>query len=643
MEQVGPGVLAVLEPGQKVALDLVTRCNQCYYCRTGNSNHCENRFKKGQRVLGGFAEYITVKATQVFPVPEEMDLKTAAFSEPVACCIRSLNRIGLSLAEDLLILGAGPMGLMHLQVAVSMGARVFVSDINEKRLQDALDLGAAGVVNPENEDVIDYIKKKTNGTGADACVITTPAHSALETAFGAVSKSGRINIYTSYGDTPALPVDANKLHRSEYLVTGSEGRTAEDFLTSVRLLSFGKVKVDTLISMSIPFERIDEGMKAAASSDTYRGTGKPRLERMLFVIDIGTTSLKAALFDTTGELKRAASVPIGFVKADNNSYHEVDPGQWVPAAGRAFREVSGGERVTVEAVAVSGNGPTLVPVDRNGEPLGNAMSWMDRRGVKEAEAIKAAAGYYVDPTFYLPKALWIRNKQPEVFARVTHFMACPEFMIYRLTGKAHTILPGDDFLMYFWTEKLLEDLNLDKDLFPDFVDPGAFCGSVRTQASTETGIPEGTPVFAGGPDFVMSMLGTASVYPGRACDRAGTSEGINLCTTGLVRDDRLLGYGHVIKGLYNVSGIISTSGKALEWVMGLLGMEDDYPGVFSEASHVPAGSEGPAVPALSRRGARTPLGPGSARFLLRPLALSPEEGPAEGCHGIGRVRHTRCD
>ena len=313
---------------------------------------------------------------------------------------------------------------------------------------------------------------------------------------------------------------------------------------------------------------------------------------MLFVIDIGTTSLKAALFDTTGVLQKSASVPIGFVKADNPSYHEVDPRQWVSAAGRAFREVSGGERVDVEAIAVSGNGPTLVPVDGSGEPIGNAMSWMDRRGVREAEEIRNAAGYYVDPTFYLPKALWVRSRQPEVFARVAHFMACPEFMIYRLTGKAHTILPGDDFLRYFWTDKLLDDLGLAGDLFPAFIDPGTFCGTVRKQASEETGIPEGIPVFAGGPDFIMSMLGTASVFPGRACDRAGTSEGINLCTADLVRDDRLLGYGHVIKGLYNVSGIISTSGKALEWTLGLLGMSEDYPEVFSQASQSLPGAKG---------------------------------------------------
>lgn len=270
VEEVGPKVLSDLQPGQKVAIDLVTRCNECYYCRTGNSNLCENRFKRGQKVLGGFSEYIAVKATQVFPVPEDMGLETAAFAEPVACCIRSLNKIHLKLAEDLLIIGAGPMGLMHLQVGICMGARVFVADVNEKRLEDALALGAAGVVNPEKTDAVQYIKDNTEGRGSDACIVTTQALSALDTAFQAVGKDGRINIYTSYNDKPVLPVDANTLHRNEYLVTGSEGRTAEDFLRAVRLLAFGKVKVDRLISKTVGFKEVSDGIVSAMSSDTYR-------------------------------------------------------------------------------------------------------------------------------------------------------------------------------------------------------------------------------------------------------------------------------------------------------------------------------------------------------------------------------------
>lgn len=98
----GEQVLSAIEPGTKVALDLVTRCNECYYCRSGKSNMCENRFKKGNKVLGGFAEYISVKSTQVFPFPDSIPLSEAAFAEPIACCIRSLKNIDITLAEDLL-------------------------------------------------------------------------------------------------------------------------------------------------------------------------------------------------------------------------------------------------------------------------------------------------------------------------------------------------------------------------------------------------------------------------------------------------------------------------------------------------------------------------------------------------------------
>ncbi|MBT3274333.1 MAG: alcohol dehydrogenase catalytic domain-containing protein, partial [Spirochaetales bacterium] len=121
--EVGADVLSGIEIGTRVAVDLVMRCGECYYCRTGQSNMCANRFSKGLRILGGFGEFIAVRASQVYPFSEKLSFEEAAFAEPVACCIRSLARIQLGLVEDLLIIGAGPMGLMHLQVARAMGAR----------------------------------------------------------------------------------------------------------------------------------------------------------------------------------------------------------------------------------------------------------------------------------------------------------------------------------------------------------------------------------------------------------------------------------------------------------------------------------------------------------------------------------------
>ena len=134
----GPQAPPGFAPGTRVALDLVMRCGTCHYCRTGRSNMCQNRFNANQRVLGGFGEYIVVRPSQAFPIPDALTFEEAAFAEPVACCIRSLKNVGLRLSEDLLVVGAGPMGQMHLQIALCMGARVFVSDPDAGRLERRL-------------------------------------------------------------------------------------------------------------------------------------------------------------------------------------------------------------------------------------------------------------------------------------------------------------------------------------------------------------------------------------------------------------------------------------------------------------------------------------------------------------------------
>ena len=266
----GRGLFSPVPAGTPVALDLVTRCGECYYCRIGQSNLCLNRFQNGRKVLGGFGEYIAVAAKQVFTVPAGVPLQEAAFAEPVACCIRSLKKVGVSLAEDLLVVGAGPMGLMHLMVAQCLGARVFVSDPDRARREKARELGAFLCADPGAEDLPRLIKGHTEGRGADAAVVASPAHEALKSAVDSVSKNGRINIYTSYSDPPVLPVDANTVHRDQILITGSEGRTEHDFLQAVRLISFRRLNLAALISELTSFRNIGEGMRAAMSPATYR-------------------------------------------------------------------------------------------------------------------------------------------------------------------------------------------------------------------------------------------------------------------------------------------------------------------------------------------------------------------------------------
>jgi L-iditol 2-dehydrogenase len=271
IEEVGEEVRTQHRAGDHVALDLVNRCHICPACLSGNSNMCENRFKKGQRVLGGFAEYILVRPDQAYVVPPGLPLERAAFSEPLACCIRSLKKVSLTMGENLLLIGAGPMGMMHLKAALLMGARVIVSDVNKKRLEDAGAMGADAVLDAsDGKRMAEEIKALTEGRGVDCCIVTTSVPQALQTAVDSIAVNGRINIYTSYNDKPLLPLDMNSLHRLEALVTGSEGRSEEDFYRAVRLLSFGKIDTADLVSGIYPLEKVQEAVEAALSGSAYR-------------------------------------------------------------------------------------------------------------------------------------------------------------------------------------------------------------------------------------------------------------------------------------------------------------------------------------------------------------------------------------
>lgn len=268
---VGDEVKTTVAEGDHVVLDLVNRCHACPACLSGNSNLCENRFKKGQRVLGAFSQYMVVTPDQLQTIPDSLSLKHAAFTEPLACCIRSLRKSKVSLGDTLLVSGAGTMGLLHVKAALAMGVRVIVSDIDGSRLADARRIGADEVVDASDEQQFhDRIMAMTCNHGVDSCIITTTAVSAVESAFRVLAPAGILNIYTSYGNKPTLPMDMNTIHRNEFVITGSEGRTESDFYTAVRALANRRVTVDELVTRIYPMEQAAEAVKEALSGSTYR-------------------------------------------------------------------------------------------------------------------------------------------------------------------------------------------------------------------------------------------------------------------------------------------------------------------------------------------------------------------------------------
>ncbi|MCR4821543.1 MAG: hypothetical protein K5873_01560 [Treponema sp.] len=284
-------------------------------------------------------------------------------------------------------------------------------------------------------------------------------------------------------------------------------------------------------------------------------------------IDIGTSSLKAALLPDN--LKK---FPL-FVSSQpfpKSSFEEkTSASYYLPALKKALEEIKkANPDYAIEAICISGNGPTVI--SDSGKTLLHDEKPSDESLLKNIVLPKDSHSLFI-PRFALFKALY-----PQIWEDSPHIFGAPEFLIHELTGRALSILPSESFRPAYWSQNELFDWGFsesDIKKIPDFVKMGSFAGKVSEKAALETGLFEGTFVFAGSPDFVAALIGTGTVFPGRLCDRAGSSEGLNLCTTKPVFARGLRTLPGVIEGLWNLSYLITNEdlkdGSALELKKGI--------------------------------------------------------------------------
>lgn len=334
-------------------------------------------------------------------------------------------------------------------------------------------------------------------------------------------------------------------------------------------------------------------------------------------LDIGTSSVKAGLVEPDGRLAWFMHDPILGARA---SLTDWDPRVWVDSLSRVvvrlYRERPG---QALAAVALSGHGPTLVPLDAEDRPTAAALHWIDRRRLDLPG----------NRSFYLPKAAWFRAERPQAFARTARFLSCPEYLNLLLTGRAATVCPGERFRPYIWTGADIERYGFDPALFPPMVAPGEPCGAVTAQAAARFGLPAGLPVFAAGSDFMMSLAGTATVHPGRICDRAGSSEGLNYCSEKEIQNDAFRVLPHVAADYYNVAGILASTGLLFEWFRSVSGQATRaYEDTMADIRALPVDGGLPwFVPDLAD--------PAAADFAGGAFwGLRPEHGPAELGHAV---------
>ena len=363
---------------------------------------------------------------------------------------------------------------------------------------------------------------------------------------------------------------------------------------------------------------------------------------MLLTVEIGTSNFKSAVWDFNGNRLAYCSLPLSSVA--DGPHHEADPGQWLAAfaqccamLGNRGGGASGNNAASawtlgdVQAIVISGNGPSLVPVlggldpAEGGIKTAAARLWLDRRAEAAAGEISSLMGAYVDPSFFLPKILAIKNDEPDLYNQTRFFLGCPEFLAFSLTGQACSVFPAEGFDRWFWNEGVLGQLKLDPSKFPGFIAPTETFGNLLPQPAARFGLKPDIPVISGGPDFFAAIVGAGVVRPGQVCDRSGTSEGINACTLRRISDSRLMSYGHPVKPFWNLSGIISTTGRAIEWGRGILGLQS-YDEFFSLAETAEnsetCGGELPPIFLPYLAGERAPIWDPKARGVLRNLSLS---------------------
>jgi L-iditol 2-dehydrogenase len=258
--------------GQRVFCAPNTGCGHCLQCITGNNNLCANYDAIGITSDGGFAEYVRIPANSVqqgnvIPISESFDPAVSALMEPFACVLRGQNALNIHPGEVVLILGAGPIGIMHIKLAKARGAGlVIVSEPIPERAAQARQMGADRVVDPMSENLKFVLDEESNGHGADAIIVAAPSHSAQESALDLAAISGRINFFGGLPkDRPTINFNSNLVHYKELIITATTACSTADCWQAAQIINSGLVDLSDVVSQRYPLK--DAVIAFAAAED----------------------------------------------------------------------------------------------------------------------------------------------------------------------------------------------------------------------------------------------------------------------------------------------------------------------------------------------------------------------------------------
>jgi L-iditol 2-dehydrogenase len=247
--------VAGLQVGMRVALAPNIGCGTCEQCVLGHNHLCPNYEAFGISFDGAFAEYMLMPAAamrqgNIVEIPEGISFEEAALNEPLSCCYNGFLACHVQPGDIVLIIGAGPIGLMHLLLARLGGAsQIIVSEVDTDRVVQAREFGADVVVNPAEEDLLARVSSETHNHRADVVIVAAPSPQAQEQALELAAVQGRINFFGGLPKaTETITFNSNRVHYRQLVVTGTTGSSIHHYRQAMNLVAGQRIDLRRFIS-----------------------------------------------------------------------------------------------------------------------------------------------------------------------------------------------------------------------------------------------------------------------------------------------------------------------------------------------------------------------------------------------------------
>ena len=268
--------------GEKVLLVTEVGCNTCEWCLEGRKNLCPEMKAFGYHYPGGFAQFMkipeeAVEQGNLIPFSDKLSFEEASLIEPLSCCINGQDYLNIGLGSTVVVIGSGPIGLMHCELAKSKGAgKVILIDILSSRLEMAKKFSVDYFINSSTNDPIEKVKEITNGKGANVVIVACPSGEAQVEAIKMVGIRGRVSFFGGLPpDKSHITIDSNLIHYKEISIFGAFASSNQHYYKALKSVESGKINLKKFITFTYPIEKIEDGINRSIEGKAIKVVIKP--------------------------------------------------------------------------------------------------------------------------------------------------------------------------------------------------------------------------------------------------------------------------------------------------------------------------------------------------------------------------------